>query len=161
MLKCDVCRSVIGAFLENTPLQQTWRLLGALSKFSPNISGECRVGEHSKKFWRVYYLSAQNSKWFLIDFFILAIFWNHLDFESLYLWLLLALAKIISLSPKGWQTATFNKDLLLACLYTMGTAFSLLPGMSRTNPYLTIDDRYNWHWRCSPNCKLHGLLVDR
>ena len=31
----------------------------------------------------------------------------------------------------------------LRALAFMGTAFSLLPGMSRTNPYLTIDDRYN------------------
>ena len=31
----------------------------------------------------------------------------------------------------------------MRALAFMGTAFSLLPGMSRTNPYLTIDDRYN------------------
>ena len=52
--KCDFLRSVLGAFLENSPLQQTWRVCGALSKFSPEISGKWRVGEHSENFWSVY-----------------------------------------------------------------------------------------------------------
>ena len=53
-LKCDFRWSILGAFLENSPLRQTWRVRGALSKFSPEISGKWRVGEHSENFWRVY-----------------------------------------------------------------------------------------------------------
>ena len=83
-----------------------------------------------------------------VYFLLMIIFWACIVFsysDLIYmLWGLLVLLVLMFISSCLNNIITLSiLRLCIACLQAMGTAFSLLPGMSRTNPYLTIDDRYN------------------